>query len=337
MTWRPPSNAPRELHRQLPGYTPTRLAGLPDLARRWRVGRVLAKVEDNRFGLPAFKVLGASWAVHRAIKQSRPRRLVTATDGNHGLAVAWVARQRGLAATVVVPAGTTDVRIEAIEAQGAEVQVCAGDYDAAVDQARGLADGDPGTLLVQDTWVPGHDDVPTWIVEGYGTLFHEVDDEVAPGDVDVVVVPVGVGSLAAAAVQHYGGSDATIVAAEPSDAACVQASLRAGHPVSVAGPFTTAMAGLNCGTPSTLAWPLLSARLDAAIDVRNADAERAMRALAAQGISTGATGAASVAAAGLLLSDEAARAALGIDPEATVLVLVTEGVTDPEHYAEVTG
>jgi diaminopropionate ammonia-lyase len=124
-----------------------------------------------------------------------------------------------------------------------------------------------------------------------------------------------------------------LVAVEPEDAACVGASLRAGHLVSTPGPHGTSIVGLNCGTPSKVAWPILAAGLDAAVAISGADAEDAMRLLATAGVVAGATGAASAAGAQAVLSDPTMRRDLGISADPTVVVLVTEGATDPDHYA----
>ena len=151
------------------------------------------KDESSRFGLPAFKILGASWAIHRALEERGDRpRLACATDGNHGRAVARVARDRGLEATVFVPAGMIAARREAIAAEGARVEVVDGSYDEAVERA-----AQAGALVIQDT---GDDQVPRWIVEGYGTIGAEIDVEP-----DVVAVQIGVGSFAAAMVRRFAG------------------------------------------------------------------------------------------------------------------------------------
>jgi diaminopropionate ammonia-lyase len=348
----PPTRPLTQLHRLLPGYAPTPLVGAPGLAAAWGVGRVLVKDESTRFGLAAFKVLGASWAVYQVLLQraglpadtpwtaASPewlaagglRRLVTATDGNHGRAVAFMARMFGLAAQIFVPAGTTTGRITAMQDLGARVTVVDGDYDDAC--ARAAASLAPDASLVSDAYTPGHEQVTEWIVDGYATLFLEITD-----DVDAVFVPVGVGSLAAAAVRHFRarpGSTVRLVGVEPDDAACVQASLAAGSLVRTPGPHRSVMVGLSCGTPSALAWPLLRPGLDATIAVPSSAAEGAMRALAGQGIRSGGTGAASAAGATAVLGDPASRWLLGLDDRSTVLLLNTEGPTDPEHYAAVT-
>jgi diaminopropionate ammonia-lyase len=259
--------------------------------------------------------------------------LVTATDGNHGRAVARMARLVGAAARVFVPAVITAGAATAIAAEGAEVVTVPGSFDEAVAAAASWVPGQPPALLVQDTAWPGYEQVPGWIVEGYDTLFAELDGQLTAagaGPPSLVVVPVGVGSLAQAAVAHYRGdgrgAGTALLAAEPDTAACALASLRAGRPVTVPTGHTV-MAGLNCGTPSTLAWPYLAGGLDAAVAVTDQQARQAMTELAAAGISSGPSGAATLAAARAALTGPGSperRAMLALGPAATVVLLSTE-------------
>src|SRR5688572_21295978 len=178
------SGAPLRFHRGLPGYEPTPLIESPELASEWGVGRVLLKFERERFGLPAFKLLGVSWAAERLLGDAPADagiELVCATDGNHGRAVARVAGQRGLRATVLVPGGTAQARIDAIEGEGATVEVVDGSYDEAVRLSAELA-GERRLVLSDTSW-PGYEDVPRWVIEGCATIFHEVDEQ-GPAPVD---------------------------------------------------------------------------------------------------------------------------------------------------------
>jgi diaminopropionate ammonia-lyase len=257
-------------------------------------------------------------------------RLITATDGNHGRAVARMARIFGLPAHVFMPAGAVADRVEAIRSEAADVVIVEGDYDAACAAAAAAVD-DEACLISDMSW-PGHTQVPQWVSDGYRTLLLEIDEVVSRTEIDAVFVPVGVGALAASVVAHY--PDAAVVAVEPDDADCLGRSLAAGSLVTAPGPHLTAMAGLNCGTPSSVAWPSLRTGVDVAVTVSDGEAAEAMRLLAAAGIATGATGAAATAgAAALLRSAEPQRTDLGLDRGSTVLLLVTEGVTDPGHYA----
>jgi diaminopropionate ammonia-lyase len=325
----------RAFHAGLPGYAPTPLTEVPALAVELGVGRVFVKDESARLGLPAFKVLGASWAVDRVLAErpgGGPLRLVAATDGNHGRAVARTARLRGHTAHVVVPEGVHRVAVAAIADEGAEVTTLPGDYDAAVRHAADLAT-EPGSVLVQDTAWPGYTDVPTWIVQGYSTLFAEVDEQLAAagaGRAGLVVVPVGVGSLAQAAVAHQRSrpDGAAVLAVEPDTAACLLAGLRAGRPVTVA-TGRTIMAGLNCGTVSELAWPVLRDGLDAAVAVTDDETGAAAADLRHLGISAGPCGAATLAGARAALAGDpdrrAALAGAGVGQDAVVVLLSTEG------------
>jgi diaminopropionate ammonia-lyase len=322
---------------------------VPPAAVGLGVRRVFVKDESSRLGLPAFKILGASWGIYRAlcdkyglpavplsrlraelardlVRDLGPVRLITATDGNHGRAVAAMARLLGLAADVYVPYGVHPAAMAAIKAEGAGLTEVPGPYDEAVRRAADTAASDPGALLVQDTAWPGYERVPQWIVEGYSTLFTEIDEQLAAlgaAPAGLVSVPVGVGSLAQAAVAHYrsGPVRPTVLSVEPDAAACILASLHQDEPVTVETGSTT-MAGLNCTTPSTLAWPVLRAGLDAAVAITDAESAQAARDLSAVGISAGPCGAASLAGTRTALTY---RRALAPEHGDTIVLLNTEG------------
>ncbi|MCX5387097.1 diaminopropionate ammonia-lyase [Streptomyces sp. NBC_00083] len=343
-TWRcgPAPAEVRDFHAALPGYAATPLVELPSLAAELGLGRVFVKDESSRLGLPAFKVLGASWAVRRVLAErdasgegEGPVTLVTATDGNHGRAVARVARLLGQNARVFVPRGVHPRAVSAIASEGASVTEVAGPYDDAVRLAAQAA-AEPGAVLVQDTAWPGYERIPGWIVEGYSTLCTEIDEQLAARGAgagpDLVAVPVGVGSLAQAVVTHYrsrpSGHAPALLSVEPEAAACVLRSLTRGAPVSVT-TGDTAMAGLNCGTPSSIAWPYLRDGLDAAVAVSDAAASRATTRLASHGVSSGPCGAAALAGLEAALTGPGAderRAVLGLGPSSVVVLLSTEGV-----------
>ncbi len=244
----PPSPDALAYHRALPGYRSTPVRDLVRVAEELGLASVRMKDESARLGLPAFKVLGASWATER-ILESRPevRMLVAASAGNHGRAVAHVAALRGLDCRIFLPARASDVRRAAIEGEGAEVVVVDGDYEDAV-AAASAAGADEGVAEIADV---GTSDGARWVIDGYATLFAELS---AQGTFDVLVVPIGVGSLGAAAARHAASTGAKLVGVEPVTAACLTASLAAGKPTSVATPGTT-MAGLDCAEVSVAAAP----------------------------------------------------------------------------------
>jgi diaminopropionate ammonia-lyase len=345
-------------HAGLPGYRPTPLAEVPALATELGVGRVFVKDESGRMGLAAFKVLGASWAVAQLLTETvpaasghssdltieglrraaaaRPVELVTATDGNHGRAVAWMARLLGLTACVYVSQAVPRGALAAIAAEGATVIMADGCYDDAVGEAAAYAEDRRDRALVQDTGWPGYERVPGWIVEGYSTLLGEIDAQLAerglPGP-DLVSVPVGVGSLAQAVVTHYRAAvsrerrSPSVLAVEPDTAACLLASLQQGAPATVPTGYTV-MAGLNCGTLSSLAWPVLAAGLDAAIAVSDQAAVQAMADLARLGVPAGPSGAASLAGARAALTGPGAsqrRDELSVTSSSVLVLISTEG------------
>ena len=328
--WTGPS-APGEaaaFHRSLPGYAPTPLVAVPAIAAELGVSRVLVKDESSRLGLPAFKVLGASWACRQVLERRPGAMLVTATDGNHGHAVARMAAHFGVGATVFVPGVVLPAAAARIAGEGAQVVWVDGDYDAAVRRAAGFAGAQPGRALVQDTAWDGYEEVPAWIVAGYQTLLEEVDAQL-DGAPDLVAVPVGVGSLAEAVVRHYrrpGTAHPRVLSVEPGTAACVLASLTADRPVTVP-TAATVMAGLNCGTVSGSAWPVLRAGCDAAVAVSDDEALRAVGDLGRLGVSSGPSGAAAQAGVRAALTVPGRRAALDLGGDAVVVLLSTEGHT----------
>jgi diaminopropionate ammonia-lyase len=366
--------AARRVHRAIRGYAPTPLVDLPGLAAELGVGRVLVKDESQRFGLKAFKALGASYAIARwAAERLRqrfgeqhppetladeplPERLgpvtfATATDGNHGRSVAWTARRLAQRAAIFMPAHLVPARVEAIRAEGAEVRLVDGDYDAAVRRCADEA-ARHGWQVVSDTSWPGYTGIPAWIADGYLTLFEEIDEQIAvlgAAMPDIVLVPAGVGALPAAAVTHFRAAGRAhrprLVCVEPLAAACFLDSIAVGdgEPHTATGDLQTIMAGLACATPSLVAWPLLRDGFELFVAIDDDHARQAMRRYfhplgADPRVISGESGAAGLGGllaltGGPTLAE--ARAGTGLDGDATVLLLNTEGDTDPDHFARV--
>ena len=349
--WRtaPLADDVRLFHRTMPGYAETPLVEVPAVAAELQVGRVFVKDESSRLGLPAFKILGASYAVSRALAArygigpravplseladrtatDRTLTMSAATDGNHGRAVARVGSILGVAVTIYVPAAISAAAKAAIAAEGARLVELDLPYDDVVDAVaeQGRLAG-PGHVVVQDTAWDGYEQIPRWIVDGYSTLFAETDAQLAAAgaaNLDFVVVPVGVGAFAQAAVHHYrsGRHAPTVLTVEPDRAPAVITSLRENRPVTVMTQ-PTIMAGLNCGTPSSIAWPYLVAGVDAAVTVTDAAAALAVADLAAAGLDSGPCGAATLAGARAVLLEPDRRADFALGEDAVLVLFSTE-------------
>ncbi|KAL4893734.1 tryptophan synthase beta subunit-like PLP-dependent enzyme [Aspergillus ambiguus] len=333
----------RAFHQSLPGYAPTPLTALPDVARELGVRAVYVKDESNRFGLPSFKALGASWGCYRAVAaqlgvpahttpaamealaaqaQTAGIVLFAATEGNHGRAVAFMARLLGVPARIFVPGGMDEPTRGRIAGEGAEVVVSTGNYDQAVDEAAAAAGETPRGVLVQDTAFAGYEEVPAWIVEGYTTMLAEVEEQLQGASLraGVMITPVGVGSLAHAVARFCKARDVAVVAVEPDSAPCLYESMRADRPVSVS-TSATIMDGMNCGTVSSTAWPDLRRFVDACVTVSSAESHAAVQDLATRSVHAGPCGGASLAALRRI-----ARESSGLLRDDSVLVLLsTEG------------
>jgi diaminopropionate ammonia-lyase len=319
-----PSADAAPFHASLDGYQPTPLRELPAVAAELGIAAVGLKDESSRLGLPAFKVLGASWAVERALREHpETHTLVAASAGNHGRAVAHVAAGRALGARIYLPERASPPRREAISGEGADVVVVDGTYEDAVASAR--ADGaHPGVFELADV---GDSDAAAWVIDGYATLFAELGEQ---GTFDLLLVPVGVGALAAAAARFGAHHDVHVIGVEPTAAACLTASLSAGTPTAVATPGTT-MASLEAAEVSVVAWPSLYRGIDGTITVSDEEASSAVAELERLGLEIGAAGAASLAALRALATDpECAllRDRVGFGPGSRVALLATEGRTD---------
>jgi diaminopropionate ammonia-lyase len=233
-----------------------------------------------------------------------------------------LAAMRGLACRIFLPARSLPGRRAAIADEGADVVVVGGGYEDAVGQAV-AAGGEPGALLIADVGESGPAD---WVIDGYATLFAEASEQAA---YDLVIVPVGVGSLGAAAARHGAERGLPVIGVEPAAAACLSASLAEGRPTTVANPGTV-MAGLDCAEVSPAAWPSLLHGIAGAITVEDAAAQAAMAELDEAGLGIGECGAAPLAALRLLMTDPACsvlRQAIRVGPASAVLLIATEGRT----------
>jgi len=365
------AEAARAFHRSIPGYVPTPLADLPCLARELGVARVLVKDESFRFGLNAFKVLGGSWAIARALaarlgldpKEMTYERLtsdetrtrigkqtfVTATDGNHGRGVAWTAAKLKQRCIVYMPKGSSRERLENIRALGAEASITDVNYDGAVEMARETAERLGGTL-VQDTSWPGYEDVPRWIMQGYTTLALEACEQLNGEIPTHVFLQAGVGSMAGAVAGFFAslwGDERrpAVTVVEPEAADCVfrTASAHDGTIHSVGGDLSTIMAGLACGVPCSLGWVVLRDHADHFVSMPDEAAAQGMRILGAPcgtdpRVISGESGAAGFGLFAQAMRDPSLawlKEALGLNERSRVLCISTEGDTDRANYRRI--
>lgn len=352
-----------------PGYAATPLVRLDGLARALGLARIDYKDERGRFGLKSFKALGGAYAVANVLKQRvaaatgrkdiaskqllsggfadlvRGATVTCATDGNHGRSVAWGAQLFGCRCVIFVHEHVSQGRRDAIARYGAEVREVKGNYDDAVRHAAATAAAN-GWTVVSDTSYPGYRDIPLDVMHGYGVLAQEIARQSNDEPPTHVFAQAGVGALAAAICASFwlrwGPKRPFFAVVEPTHADCVYRSLEAGRPVVVGGDLDTVMAGLACGEVSELAWEILHGGANAAVAVDDAYALEAVRTLArpAAGdapIVAGETGGAGLAALLAARDYPDIRRTLALDAKSRVLLLGSEGDTDPAIYREVVG
>lgn len=363
--WLSPDVAQKVLafHCQVPGYGPTPLKSLPELAEKCGVKALLVKDESPRFGLNAFKGLGGIYAVAQAAGKllglepeqitfpelKKPEYQValhqmifaTATDGNHGKGVAWAAGLLGCPAKVFMPKGSSPRRAQAIRDAGqAEVTITQWNYDDTVNYVNQCAEKN-GWVLVQDTSWGGYEQVPKWIMQGYTTMAQEAAEQLTEMPTHIFL-QAGVGAMAGAVTGYYraryGENCPKIVLVEPYGAACIYESMEAGdgQPHTAKGNGETIMAGLNCGSPCTVAWDILRDYGSYALECGDNAAKLGMRTLRRFGIVSGESGASGIGAFLELARSPEQKAKLGIGPDAKILFFSTEGNTDPESYEAIT-
>ncbi|RDW91823.1 hypothetical protein BP5796_01217 [Coleophoma crateriformis] len=329
-------------HHKLPGFAPTKLVSLDEVAREIGVKAVYLKDETSRCELPAFKILGASWAAFRAIAeqnglaldaglelvskaaQAMHTTLVTATDGNHGRAVARLSRILGIDSRIFIPANLDTSVIQNIKDEGAELVLVEGSYDTAVQEARKAAEGTNGALLIQDTAFEDYETIPQWIVDGYSTMLVEVDQQLHGVIPDLVVVPVGVGSFAQAVTSYNKskGRSTRVLTVESDAAPCLWKSLQTRTCESIL-TSKTIMNGMNCGTVSSIAWPILQSGVDAALTISDSESHEAVQYLSSVGVSAGPCGAATLAALQHISRHD--PTCVGLSEESVVVIFCTEG------------
>lgn len=362
----------RSFHSKIPAYKISPLKALPNLASMLGLGGIWVKDESSRLGLNSFKGLGGSYAIYCFIKEALNKdtfdffskegaklikeklgniKFAAATDGNHGRGVAWAATNLGFDSVIYVHEKTSSARIKAIESNGAKVVVIKGTYDDAVEQVNEDAKKN-GWQVISDTSWPGYTDIPKWVMQGYTTMFSETQEQLAAQGMikpSHIFVQAGVGSLAAATLgfyaQLFGSERPRSVIVEPDKAACLFLSAEKGDgkPHSFAGELDTIMAGLACGDPNPQAWNVLWDIADVFVKSPDYVAAKGMRVygvpLAGDPfIISGESGAATLGALMFIMQlPEYAdlRDLLQLDSSSEVLLINSEGNTDPDYFRKV--
>ena len=349
------------------GNSETPLVSLPGLARNLGLGAIHLKDEGLRLRLGSFKALGGSYAVIRlvleeasvqfgrdvdvseletpAVKAIAERMTVScATDGNHGRSVAQGAQLVGARCVIFVHSGVSKERIDAIAKLGADIIRVDGSYDDSVGEAAHVA-REHGWITVSDTSWPGYERIPGLVMQGYTALLREALRQL-PEPPTHVFVQAGVGGIAAAVAGHFsvlfGEKRPFFVVVDPSRAACLFESARAGHPVKVKHGEATVMAMLECYEPSLVAWRILSRTADAFMTVEDDDAVSVMKLLADPvngdpAVIAGESGGVGLAALIKVTRDKTLRYKIGLGPDARVFLINTEGATDPKLYRALVG
>ena len=360
----------RKFHATIDGYEITPLVSLERLAEKLGVSKIYVKDESKRFGLNAFKGLGATYAIARLLcekldvdidsidynyfklpevkEKIKDMVFVTATDGNHGRAVAWAAAQLGCSSIVYMPKGSSLRRLQHIKDTGAEAYITDVNYDDTVRLAKKKAN-EIGGALVQDTAWEGYEKVPNWITQGYTTMAAEAIDQMkSDGGIKPthVFLQAGVGSFAGGILGYftniYKDEPTVTVIAEPENAACIYKSALTddGRPHSVTGDLNTIMAGLACGEPNTVTWPILRDFAKIYVSCPDYVAAKGMRILAAPSgndkkVISGESGAVGLGLLTLLLEKEELKPLkekLKLNENSVIICFSTEGDTDPEQY-----
>ena len=361
-------------HKSFPQYNVTPLAELKGMAGYLGLSSVFVKDESYRFGLNAFKVLGGSFAMAGYIAKETGKDVsemtygyltgeelkkdfgqavfFTATDGNHGRGVAWAAARLGQKAVVHMPKGTTKARFDNIKKEGAKVTIEELNYDDCVRLAAKEAAETEHGIIIQDTAWEGYEEIPSWIMQGYGTMVSEADRQLKEAEAAPpthVFVQAGVGSLAGAVVGYfsnlYPDNPPKFVILEASAAACLYEGAKAGdgNPRIVEGDLQTIMAGLACGEPNTIGWDILRNHADAFLSCPDPVSAKGMRMLSAPvkgdpRVISGESGAVGMGVLSSIMTDpeyEQLKKGLGLGGDSRVLMFSTEGDTDPEKYRKI--
>ena len=361
----------RVFHKSFPQYSETPLANLKEMAKFLGLEKVCIKDESDRFGLNAFKVLGGSYAIARHIADELGRDITTvnykyltsddlkkdlgnivtffsATDGNHGRGVAWAANKLGQKCVIYMPKGSTQYRLNAIKAENAEATIEEYNYDDCVRKAAAESAKRPHSVVIQDTAWEGYEKIPSWIMQGYGTMALESSEQFGERPTHIFI-QAGVGSLAGGIVgfftNKYKDNPPIMVVVETSVADCLYKSAvkNTGETVIVGGEMDSIMAGLCCGEPNITSWDILRNHVNCFVSADDNVTRLGMRMLSAPikgdpQVVSGESGAVPFGVLVSIMKDPKysdLKIKLKLDANSKVLLFSTEGNTDPERYENI--
>lgn len=364
----------KTFHESFPQYQETPLANLSEMAKHLGIKQLFVKDESYRFGLNAFKVLGGSYAIAKYIAGKLGKDIsevpynvltsdalreefgqgtfFTATDGNHGRGIAWAANKLKQKCVVYMPIGTTETRLNHVLRENAKASIEELNYDDCVRKAAAEADETENGVIIQDTAWEGYEEIPTWIMQGYGTMAYEADQQLGEYGCKRpthVFVQAGVGSLAGAVqgyfANRYPENEPKVIVVEALVAACLLKGALAGDGEvrMVGGDMLTLMNGLACGEPSTIAWDILRNHVDTFVACPDWVTAKGMRLLAAPikgdvPVTAGESGAVTMGLLHTIMTDDNykdLRESLELGEDSSVLLFSTEGDTDPDRYRSV--
>jgi diaminopropionate ammonia-lyase len=355
-------------HKSIQSYQRTKIISLKNLAKSFDIQNIYVKDESKRFSLDTFKALGPIYALYQFyntlnldkfsvelsylnffkasyLNQFGNYVFTTATDGNHGKALAWACKLIGQKSVIYVPSYTVQSRMDAIEEHTDSLIKINGTYQETVDFCYHEADKYKRQVITDSSSETSYQSGKI-IMEAYLTMFYEIEEEkehAALAKIDHIFLQCGVGSLTASGLYFYLNQNKEapkIINVEPFEADCVYQSILSGKLSKAKGSMKTMMAGLNCDLPSFLAWNLFKEHLEYTMLIDEKSVEKALQIYNSpigddDKIISAESGAASLAAVIEVLSDKNSRKKLEITQDSSIMIINTEANTDPENIKRI--
>ena len=335
-----------------PDYKQTELIKLNKVAEWCGIKSVLYKDESTRFGLGSFKALGGAYAVATLAKEyqkegkdSANLTVATATDGNHGRSVSWGAKLAGCKSKIFIHANVSQERERAMSVLGADVVRINGNYEASLAACKEAAELNNWPIVSDTSW-KGYRETPMQIMAGYSVMSKEIIEQMGSSRPTHTILPIGVGGLAAGIVapmwEDMNANLGKMISVESHFSQCFLNSISNGKPTLVDIKEETLMAGLSCGEVSEIAWEILKPTLSHCMSIADEGIAKIMQ-LFANGdfgetsIEAGECSASGLAALLIAKNNPSIWRQLELNKDSTVLLIGTEGATDPILYKQLIG